>query len=92
MKVHAKNNSGHNFWLFNIRFYEELEYFMHNTAEPMEALKYMKNKSISKFKLISYLIVSFNVCFPVLYVIYIISSIIHIYDSEVYELMTFLMA
>ena len=65
---------------------------MHNTAEPMKALKYMKNKIVAKFKLISYSIVSFNVCFLVLYVIHIISSIIHIYDSEVYELMALLVA
>jgi hypothetical protein len=67
---------------------------MHNTTEPMEALKYMKNKIIAKFKLVSYSGVSFNVRCPVLYVIHIVSSIIHIYiyiyDSEVYELMTLL--
>lgn len=79
---------------FNLRFYEEQEHVIHNTTEPMEALKYMKNKIIAKFKLVICSIVSFNVRCPVVYVIHTISSIIHtyIYDFEVYELMTLLVA
>jgi hypothetical protein len=67
---------------------------MHNTTEPMEALKYLKNKIIAKFKLVRYSIVSLNARFPVLYVIHIIFSIMHtyMYDSEIYELVTSLLA
>ena len=65
---------------------------MHNATKQMETLKYMKNKITANFKLVSYSVVSFNVRCPALSIIHIASSIIHIYDSEVYELITLLVA
>jgi len=52
---------------------------MLNTTDPMDAMKCMTNKIITKFKLVNYSIVSFNIRCPVLYVIHIISPIIYIY-------------